>query len=160
MAPIVTGIRNAMATAIDTMTTDSFNLNWGNSNEYDRAKIDWSKYDASAMIELLSEDNDDFDGGAHGCAYRNRVDIRIRVRVPLAAESLNAEYDIVERMMLANDDLKQCFKTQNISDHYIQYDRWEIEASETGDAYMPQRMFWFCHVWYIQDRDDPEQVGD
>lgn len=163
MAPIISNIISDMATKIDAMTDSTYNLNWGQTNEFDRAVINWRKYDATARIRPADtgEQNDDFEGGAHGCAYRNRFDLELWIDVPLTAASNNANYDILERFYLAVDDIKQCFADANVNDYYVQYDSWRpVYSDDNGDNFFPRRIIINMHTWYTQDRDDPEQAGD
>ena len=151
-----------MATAINAMSDDEYNLNWGDTNVYDRAKVNWDKYDAHARIRPAdtAEQNTDFDGGAHSEAYLNNFNFEIWVDVPLAVNSENSNYDILQRFYLAVDDLKKCFGGTNIAGYYVQYTGWNPKYDNKGDAFFPERISVFCNTWYSQDRTYPEQAGD
>jgi hypothetical protein len=160
MAPILTEILNAITAKIDGMNDTEYNLNWGQTNEHDTAKLNFERIDAQAQIMPNEETNSDFDEGAHANAYRNRLDLQLLVRVPAIVESDNANYDILTRMFLALDDLKKCFAGFDVYGHYMQYDRWEIIYDENGDVFFPRRMNVYYHIEYNQDRTNPETIGD
>ena len=157
--PITTNIFTAIKTKIEAMTTAAYNLNWGNTNILDLAHVDFNKYGASANIEPMIGENADEDG-AHASAYTERVLVNIRVRVPLVSESMIANYDIISRIMLALDDLKQGFADADINGYYLGFKQWEILYKDNNDAFIPYEALTHWELIYTQDRDDPEQAGD
>lgn len=160
--PILTTAEEEMVTLIDAMTSTSYNLDWGRTNEEDVCRIDWCKQTASAVIYWEGEENTDTEDGAHANAYANIAEYRIRVRCQLTEEPEFPMAAKRARLRLAVDDLKKLFGTNywlNSSQLQIMYKRTGTpDVRQQGDIVLGEiDTFWT--VRYYQDRQSPATVA-
>jgi len=172
MAPILTGMLEDITNKIEAMETDTYNLDWGYTNVADLAHVDWTKCGASGIVQPYEGEQANARDGADANAYFEEVRVRIICRVPLDDVSINAHYDILKRLFLCLDDLKQCFAGQDVGGENLWLEGWKIEYREnfgattrrefveSSDVFLPKRILTNWLIKYTQDRVDPEQHGD